>query len=69
MRPVLVIFLLLSSGHLVLGAPLPNIIVYFADDMGLGDTSVYQDWCDNNEKVQLHTPNMQRLANMGIRFT
>ena len=69
MRRILPIFLLLSSGHLVHGAPQPNIIVYFADDMGLGDTSVYQDWCGNNDNVQLLTTNMQRLANMGIRFT
>ena len=47
----------------------PNIILFFADDMGMGDTSVYQDWCGNADEVQLHTPNMQRLANMGVRFT
>ena len=69
MRRVLSIFLLLGSGLFVLSAPKPNIIIYFTDDMGLGDTSVYQDWCGNSDDVQLHTPNMQRLANMGIRFT
>jgi arylsulfatase A-like enzyme len=68
-RRVLSIFLLLGSGLVVLSAPKPNIIIYFTDDMGLGDTSVYQDWCGNSDDVQLHTPNMQRLANMGIRFT
>ena len=49
--------------------PPPNIIVMMADDMGLGDTSAYQDWTGNQGDVQIQTPAMQRLANMGIRFT
>ena len=49
--------------------PKPNIILFFADDMGMGDTSVYQDWSGNAPALQLHTPNMERLANMGTRFT
>ncbi len=47
----------------------PNIIVYLADDMGMGDTSVYQDWTGNAAGKQLHTPNTERLAARGIRFT
>ena len=46
----------------------PNIVVFLADDMGMGDTSVYQDWTGNKDDRQLHTPNMERIANMGIRF-
>ena len=46
----------------------PNIIVFLADDMGMGDTSVYQDWTGNKDDRQLHTPNMERIANMGVRF-
>lgn len=48
----------------------PNIIMFLVDDMGWQDTSVpfY-----NNEKTNLnnrfHTPNMERLARMGVRFT
>lgn len=48
----------------------PNIIMFLVDDMGWQDTSVpfY-----NNEKTNLnnrfHTPNMERLAQMGVRFT
>lgn len=48
----------------------PNIIMFLVDDMGWQDTSVpfY-----NNEKTPLnkrfHTPNMERLARMGVRFT
>lgn len=47
----------------------PNLIVFLADDMGMGDTSVYRDWCGNADDVQLSTPHMQRLANRGVRFT
>ena len=47
----------------------PNIVLIMADDMGMGDTSAYQDFTGNADDVQLHTPQMQRLAQMGIRFT
>ena len=48
----------------------PNIILFLVDDMGWQDTSVpfY-----NNQQTALnqrfHTPNMERLAQMGVRFT
>lgn len=47
----------------------PNIILFLADDMGMGDTSAYQDWTGNPDNAQLHTPAMDRLAKMGVRFT
>ena len=47
----------------------PNIVLMMADDMGMGDTSAYQDFTGNADDVQVHTPEMERLANMGIRFT
>lgn len=47
----------------------PNIVLMMADDMGMGDTSAYQDFTGNADEVQLHTPHMERLANMGVRFT
>jgi len=47
----------------------PNIIVFLADDMGMGDTSAYQDWCGNPDPAQLHTPAMDKLAENGVRFT
>ena len=70
-RLLLLILLLLPASGLRAqdSSAKPNIILFFADDMGMGDTSVYQDWCGNADEVQLHTPNMQRLANMGVRFT
>jgi arylsulfatase A len=47
----------------------PNIIFFMADDMGMGDTSAFQDFTGNADNVQLHTPQMERLARMGVRFT
>lgn len=47
----------------------PNIILMMADDMGMGDTSAYQDFTGNADHVQLHTPAMERLAALGTRFT
>lgn len=47
----------------------PNVILMMADDMGMGDTSAYQDFTGNPDNVQLDTPNMERLARMGARFT
>lgn len=50
-------------------APPPNIIFMMADDMGMGDTSAYQDFTGNADNVQLHTPQMERLARIGVLFT
>ncbi|KAA9041911.1 sulfatase [Ginsengibacter hankyongi] len=47
----------------------PNIIVFLVDDMGWEDTSVpfYKESTPLNKKY--HTPNMERLAAMGVKFT
>jgi len=47
----------------------PNIIVFLVDDMGWQDTSVpfYKDSTALNKKYR--TPNMNRLAQMGVKFT
>ena len=47
----------------------PNIIFFMSDDMGMGDTSAYQDFTGNAAEVQLYTPQMERLARLGVRFT
>jgi arylsulfatase A len=52
-----------------ISAPRPNVVLMMADDMGLGDTSAYRDFTGNADAVQIHTPNMERLARMGVRFT
>jgi arylsulfatase A-like enzyme len=41
----------------------PNIIVIYADDMGYGDCTV------NNPESKIPTPNIDRLAKEGLRFT
>ena len=43
--------------------PLPNIIIIYVDDMGFGDVSCL------NPEAKLQTPNLDRLAKEGIRFT
>ncbi len=40
----------------------PNVIFLVADDIGFGDLS-----CNGSKTI--HTPNVDKLANMGIRFT
>ena len=40
----------------------PNILIIYADDLGYGDVSAYG-------ATELETPNMDFLANEGVRFT
>ncbi|MFC1737155.1 sulfatase-like hydrolase/transferase, partial [Candidatus Hydrogenedentota bacterium] len=54
--------------HDALRTPKPNIIFFLADDMGLGDTHVYQDYTKLDDAQQVVTPNMERLASKGVRF-
>ncbi len=42
---------------------LPNIVLILADDLGYGDVGCYNDRC------RVATPNIDRLARDGIRFT
>ena len=41
----------------------PNVVLIFADDMGYGDVTCY------DAKSKIHTPNLDRLAGGGMRFT
>ena len=68
-KRLLALLLLLAFMSDPLCAAQPNIILFLADDMGMGDTSAYQDWSGNADRDQLHTPALERLANRGIRFT
>jgi len=40
----------------------PNVIIIYADDLGFGDVSAYN-------QGTLNTPNIDRIANNGIKFT
>ena len=47
----------------------PNIVLFFVDDMGWQDTSV-PFWTQRTTFNDLyHTPNMERLAEQGMKFT
>ena len=70
MKQALLAFLVVINGFTGLfAAESPNVILMMADDMGMGDTSAYQDITGNSDDAQLHTPQMDRLARMGVRFT
>lgn len=66
-----VLFLMLASGIIVScsSSPkaeeesgMPNIVIIYADDLGYGDVGAYG-------ATEIKTPNMDMLANEGIRFT
>lgn len=70
MKPVLVfltaVFSLMQTGASPAPAPTsrPNVIVLLADDLGYGDLGCY-----GANPRHIRTPNMDRLAREGIRFT
>ena len=76
MKTVSFIFIFLSAFALcAIEKTKPNIILFLVDDMGLMDTSVPM-LADQNGKPTKHslndwyrTPNMERLAKQGVRFS
>ena len=62
---ILLLALLASAGVSVLYAQekLPNIIYILTDDLGYGDVSAF------NQNSKLHTINIDKLADEGMRFT
>ena len=66
MKPLRYLFLVIlcgmPSGHLWSNEK-PNIVIIYADDMGYGDCTV------NNPESKIPTPNIDRLAKEGLRFT
>ncbi|MBR2475687.1 MAG: sulfatase [Bacteroidaceae bacterium] len=62
-------FLSLLCGTVEAEETQPNIILFLVDDMGWQDTSLpfYTHTTPLNERY--HTPNMERLAEMGTKFT
>ena len=57
-----VIFALGNIGHAAQAAVKPNIVIIIADDLGYGDLGCYG-------ATKIKTPNMDRLAAEGVRFT
>lgn len=57
------IFLLALLAAPLLHASYPNIVILYADDMGYGDLGA------NNPDSKIPTPNLDRLASEGMRFT
>ena len=55
---------LMLSTEVQAQAPPPNIIVVMGDDIGWSNTGVY-----NQGIMSGRTPNLDRLANEGMRFT
>jgi arylsulfatase A len=53
----------LSSCLAMAAERLPNIIIIYTDDLGYGDLSCY------NAKCSYKTPNIDKLAQEGVRFT
>ena len=54
---------LLSIAPVVSGADKPNILLILADDLGYGDVECY------NSEAKAPTPNLDRMASEGMRFT
>lgn len=62
-RPMKWIALLALLPAALLAAGSPNIVILYADDMGFGDLGA------NHPQSKIPTPNLDRLAAEGLRFT
>jgi len=60
--PTLAFSLMVS---IVLAVPSPNVVLILTDDLGWQDVECY----DIDEPTPFETPNIDRLAEMGIKFT
>lgn len=65
----LILLFVFSYSIFVNAQPHPNIIVFLVDDMGWMDTSVPFGDSIYPLNKQFHTPNMERLAKEGMKFT
>ncbi|MGF1581974.1 MAG: arylsulfatase [Gemmataceae bacterium] len=60
---ILVLLLCANDANAQQNSTPPNIVFILADDLGIGDLGCY------NSDSKIPTPNLDRLAKMGIRFT
>ncbi|QDT62556.1 Arylsulfatase [Stieleria bergensis] len=58
------LLLCLLTFHSVSAAKQPNVVFILADDLGIGDVACY-----GGERCLIETPNIDRLARSGVRFT
>ena len=63
---VIIALLIVSNSHAQVK---PNIIVFLVDDMGWQDCSVPFWTKETDFNKRYHTPNMERLAKQGMKFT
>ena len=61
--PGLIFTLIILCSGSMLAAERPNVLLILADDLGYGDLRCY------NDKSKVETPNIDRLAREGMRFT
>ncbi len=59
---MLIYFSVIAAVSLAAGSTHPNIVIIYADDLGYGDVSCYG-------ATRIDTPNIDRLASGGLRFT
>lgn len=62
MKNILLVFTTILVAAIAQSQQKPNIIIIYADDLGYGDVSCYG-------ATKINTPNIDRLASQGIRFT
>jgi len=62
MKKVLTGIFVFFSIHFCNAQQKPNVVIIYADDLGYGDLSCYG-------ATKLHTPNIDKLAKEGLRFT
>lgn len=69
MKLLLTFFGILFCGVLALGQDRPNIVLFLVDDMGWQDTSLPFGIEKTKLNKRYHTPNIERLARDGMKFT
>ena len=61
--PLALLFILMPSAMLTADESKMNVLILYGDDLGYGDLTV------QNPASKIPTPNLDRLAKQGLRFT